>query len=84
MLCCMIHLGFEFMEAKNRQRMPMTINNLAIFVPTNGSGISTFKSRKNGANGNLLISVSAMVVVIDNEMVKRLGINDDTRMYNKR
>ncbi|MFZ0511581.1 MAG: hypothetical protein WAM14_08245 [Candidatus Nitrosopolaris sp.] len=46
-------------QAKNRQRKPMTINNLAIFVPTNGSGISTFKSRKNGANGNLSISVSA-------------------------
>ena len=37
----------------------MTINNLAIFVPTNGSSTSTFKSRKNGANGNLSISVSA-------------------------
>ena len=45
-------------QAKNRQRKPMTINNLAIFVPTNGSGTSTFKSRKNGANGNLSISVS--------------------------
>ena len=46
-------------QAKNRQRKSMTINNLAIFVPTNGSGTSTFKSRKNVASGNLSISVSA-------------------------
>lgn len=58
-------------EAKTKVRIRKAgiIKNMFVNFPTNGGGdISTLKSRKNGANGNLAISVGAFAT----------GISEDT------
>jgi hypothetical protein len=47
-------------NSKNRQRKAMTASNLFIQIIQSGGGNPvTFRSRKNGANGNMVISASA-------------------------
>jgi thymidine phosphorylase len=47
-------------NSKNRQRKAMTASNLFIqIIQADGGNPVTFRSRKNGANGNMVISASA-------------------------
>jgi hypothetical protein len=48
-------------EATNklRQRKAGTYKNLAVYIKTNTGAVTTFTSRKNGANGNMTISITA-------------------------
>ncbi|MGC1929692.1 MAG: hypothetical protein WA667_12005 [Candidatus Nitrosopolaris sp.] len=44
-------------QCKNRQHKLLSMSNLSILVSTNGNGMSTYKSRKNGSNANFAISI---------------------------
>lgn len=67
-------------DSKNRQEESFTIKNLAVQVEENGTGgTSTFRSRKNGANGNLNISATASSTGLfqDTSNSDSIALNDD-------
>lgn len=67
-------------NAKIRMRKAATIKNMAEFIDTNGNANSvTLKSRKNGADGNLIISITSSTtgLIEDTTHSDSVAIGDD-------